>query len=145
ENLTAKNILIADETGHRSRPSIPTASFLGSMHTDEVMDKLLKEVILRKLPCNSVLELRMFLQISNKIIENLVQFPSEHKYRTLRWNNTAIHSRIISVHGGLEFLDLLGFKKIKREGVQILEINDCTDDSGRLLALKQWLRYRKLG
>jgi hypothetical protein len=48
------------------------------------------------------------------IIENIINFPNEEKYKSIRFNNKSFTENIIKVKGSLDLLICLGFiKKIK--------------------------------
>lgn len=46
-----------------------------------------------------------------RCIGNVAQHPDEEKYRQLKLSSAAFQSKVASVEGSLQFLDLCGFKQ----------------------------------
>lgn len=62
------------------------------------------------------------------IIENIVNFPNEDKYKSIRFNNKTFTENIIKIKGALDLLICLGFiKKIKdhQEFLILQNMNLC--------------------
>ncbi|XP_028090581.1 uncharacterized protein LOC114290807 [Camellia sinensis] len=46
-------------------------------------------------------------------VKNIATNPNEDKFRKIRLTNAAFHARVGALQGGIEFLELCGFEKIK--------------------------------
>lgn len=53
------------------------------------------------------------VRLLNKITDNILNDPHNPKVRSLKKSNGIVHKNIISVRGGLECLQLLGFIEVR--------------------------------
>eukprot|EP00752_Nemacystus_decipiens_P012018 g10653.t1 len=70
----------------------------------------------RHLPCNTIQVVSDFANVATKVVDNILANPADVKFRELRANNKTIQRAILGCHGGREFLSLLGFEKITKNG-----------------------------
>eukprot|EP00743_Colponemidia_sp_Colp-15_P000969 GILK01001069.1.p1 GENE.GILK01001069.1~~GILK01001069.1.p1 ORF type:complete len:247 (-),score=41.99 GILK01001069.1:366-1043(-) len=52
------------------------------------------------------------LAILLKLISNVIANPDEAKFRAIKKSNPALHAKVLSVHGGSEFLMRVGFRDL---------------------------------
>lgn len=101
--------------------------------TDITADEKLWEKCARMLMLNSMLKLESFLQIVVQITDNISSNPTTLKYRTLKYSNASINSKVLEVHGGVEFFVGIGFKNVTDvESGKVLRL-DCPVGGERAL------------
>lgn len=59
-------------------------------------------------------------QILLKIIANIVKNPEEEKFRRIRLSNPVFKDRVGNLQGGVEFLELCGFQKLRDNGYLVM-------------------------
>ncbi|CAO2192217.1 unnamed protein product [Urochloa humidicola] len=59
-------------------------------------------------------------QILLKIIANIVKNPAEEKFRRIRLSNPIFKDRVGNLQGGIEFLELCGFKRLSASGYLVM-------------------------
>ncbi|KAK3123925.1 hypothetical protein QOZ80_8AG0638100 [Eleusine coracana subsp. coracana] len=59
-------------------------------------------------------------QILLKIIGNIVKNPEEERFRRIRLSNPLFEDRVGNLQGGLEFLELCGFKRLGASGYLVM-------------------------
>ncbi|GJN15662.1 hypothetical protein PR202_gb02598 [Eleusine coracana subsp. coracana] len=59
-------------------------------------------------------------QILLKIIGNIVKNPEEERFRRIRLSNPVFEDRVGNLQGGLEFLELCGFKRLRASGYLVM-------------------------
>lgn len=80
------------------------------MATDEQpLVARLWEKCARLLALNSPVELIQINDIARTLITNIVEKPTEEKYRTVKCSNKIINQKILSKSGGVDFLICAGF------------------------------------
>jgi hypothetical protein len=62
------------------------------------------------------------------LLTNVMEHPSDAKYRLIKLNNKAIQSRLVGRKGGVEFLQAAGFVTKTVDGIKVLVLD--VDDSG---------------
>lgn len=96
----------------------------------------------RQLTLNSRGTLENFLEVAAKILRNIINNPSEEKFRTLKLGNKAIQSKILSVRGGMDFFLACGFQRestIAGEKVITIGADFCL--TAELEQCVEWLRF----
>ena len=48
-------------------------------------------------------------------VENIIKDPKEEKFKKIRVNNAGVQKKVIPLIGGVEFLEIVGFSRIKDE------------------------------
>ncbi|CAM9641521.1 unnamed protein product [Ectocarpus sp. 4 AP-2014] len=94
----------------------------------------------RHLPCNTIQVVSGFAKVATKVVENILSNPADVKFRELRANNKTIQRAVLSCHGGREFLSLLGFEKITKNGEVVYFLAEPHVD--HLTQAKGWLAER---
>ena len=46
-------------------------------------------------------------------VENIIKDPKEEKFKKIRVNNAGVQKKVIPLIGGVEFLEIVGFSRIK--------------------------------
>eukprot|EP00053_Salpingoeca_punica_P014039 m.127423 g.127423 ORF g.127423 m.127423 type:complete len:499 (+) comp16365_c2_seq1:2236-3732(+) len=69
-----------------------------------------------------------------KFISNIINNPSEAKYRRIALSNAAVQSRVAGVDGGLLFLEAAGFQRKQEDAIEVLIMPESPDDVSRLTA-----------
>jgi hypothetical protein len=64
----------------------------------------------RMLPVNSFTDLYDLHQLCHTICNNILQHPHDMKYQQLKLSNKSIQTRLLTRHGGLDFLHAIGFE-----------------------------------
>uniref|UniRef100_A0A0A9HHB8 PUB domain-containing protein n=1 Tax=Arundo donax TaxID=35708 RepID=A0A0A9HHB8_ARUDO len=59
-------------------------------------------------------------QILLKIVANIVKNPAEEKFRRIRLSNPVFKDRVGSLQGGVEFLELCGFQRLRASGYLVM-------------------------
>ncbi|TVU04961.1 hypothetical protein EJB05_48106, partial [Eragrostis curvula] len=59
-------------------------------------------------------------QILLKIIGNIVKNPEEEKFRRIRLSNPIFKDRVGNIQGGVEFLELCGFQRLRASGYLVM-------------------------
>ncbi|XP_062195811.1 uncharacterized protein LOC133898980 isoform X2 [Phragmites australis] len=59
-------------------------------------------------------------QILLKIIANIVKNPAEEKFRRIRLSNPVFKDRVGNLKGGVEFLELCGFQRLRASGYLVM-------------------------
>ncbi|KAL6661843.1 hypothetical protein ACP70R_001227 [Stipagrostis hirtigluma subsp. patula] len=59
-------------------------------------------------------------QILLKIVANIVKNPAEEKYRRIRLSNPIFKDRVGNLQGGIEFLELCGFQRLRASGYLVM-------------------------
>jgi len=100
----------------------------------------------RLLLLNPLSKLLIFQKTVQTIFDNIISYPDDNKYITLKTSNASIRSKILEVNGGLEFFMGVGFRsKIDQSDSKVLTLCiERTDDYvvilGRLLSSgRDWL------
>lgn len=91
----------------------------------------------RMLPLNSASELVDLQELLVTICRNIVDNPTESKYRTIKVTNKVIEGRLVTRKGGMEFLRAANFKSrtiddkkvlqldVKEDGVDVIEVEEA--------------------
>lgn len=66
-------------------------------------------------------------QILLKIVANVAKNPSEEKFRRIRLGNPIFKDRVGSLQGGVEFLELCGFRRLSAGGGYLVMPSDAVD------------------
>merc|ERR1719223_523401 len=72
-------------------------------------DELKWEKLARLFLVNTAAQLNDFVALLDKILTNIIQAPTEPKYRTIKASNNTIQRKILDRSGGVECLNTLGF------------------------------------
>lgn len=59
-------------------------------------------------------------QVLLKIVGNVAKNPGEEKFRRIRLSNPVFKDRVGSVRGGVEFLELCGFRRLSGIGYLVM-------------------------
>ncbi|KAL6900907.1 hypothetical protein ACP4OV_005583 [Aristida adscensionis] len=59
-------------------------------------------------------------QILLKIVANIVKNPAEEKFRRIRLSNPVFKDRVGNLQGGIEFLELCGFQRLRASGYLVM-------------------------
>lgn len=112
---------------------------------DTIGGEKLWEKCARMLMLNPLQKLEFFLQTVVQITDNISSSPSSLKFRTLKYSNASIKSKIVEVHGGIEFFMGIGFRNhTDTESGKVLRL-DCPAGAenaiiDNLSAGQSWLR-----
>ncbi|CAM9275481.1 unnamed protein product [Chrysoparadoxa australica] len=91
----------------------------------------------RHLTCNPPQLVEAFKATIEKMLDNIIKYPEDPKYRELRAENKVLKNKVTCFHGGREFLKLLGFEKIKQHGEFWYFMTEV--DTGFLKDAKSWV------
>ena len=88
----------------------------------------LLQLSLRMFTLNPLAHCACLTVILRKVIMNVVSHPDEPKYRTVKLSNKIIQQKIVSLHGGVEFLRSMNFRRATEQREQLLRIADGNVD-----------------
>ena len=86
------------------------------------------EKCVRYLTLNTAADIVDINEIMSKIVKNIIENPSDIKYRELKFSNKVVQNRIVSRKGGSELLQLFGFIALHKDGEKVLFL-DIPDSS----------------
>lgn len=99
--------------------------------TDAIENEKVWEKCARLLMLNSIQKLDVFLETVCRIMESINNAPAIAKFRTLKYSNASIASKIIEVNGGVDFFHAIGFQTVlDAEQGKVLQLNIVNPDPG---------------
>jgi len=90
----------------------------------------------RLLLLNPLSKLLIFQKTVDTIFDNIIRYPNDDKYTTLKTSNSSIRSKILEVNGGPEFFMGVGFRSMIDQGdAKVLKLSiERTDDHDGIVA-----------
>ena len=95
------------------------ASLASSTHDDGLL-----QLSLRMFPLNTDHQCRILFNLLKKIIHNILTNPTEPKYRTVKLSNKIIQQKVVAIHGGIEFLQSMQFRRVTERREQLLFMSE---------------------
>ena len=91
------------------------------MESEEV-DTALYSRLQESLKVSSPDQLKIMTATLVKLLQNIFEHPEENKFRSIKKSNKAIQAKLLSIHGVPEMLNLIGFRDIDADTLNIQNI-----------------------
>ena len=88
----------------------------------------LLQLALRMFTLNTTTECRVMFSILRKVVSNIISHPDDSKFRTVKLSNKTVQQKIVSIHGGIEFLLSMKFRRATEKREQLLRISESDVD-----------------
>jgi uncharacterized protein (DUF58 family) len=69
-------------------------------------------------------QLQQSLTTLQRLLQNIQDHPEEAKYRSIKRSNKAIQSRLLSIHGMLDILNIVGFRPLDSDTLSIISLDN---------------------